>query len=113
VNSAVTSIELMLRRPFGVSSAFPHGRVQPYMTIAPALLFNDDNPGITVGVKAGAGLAWQVHKHIALLAEYRFTHFRFKTTNATVRVEGTVIQHPDIETDLDTHFLLAGISIRL
>ena len=111
-DTAVIAPEIMLRRPLLVSPAFPNGRLQPYITLAPALLFTDYDPNITVGIKAGAGLAWQFHRHFALVVEYRFTYFEFDTHNATLLVEGAVIEQPDIEADLTTHFVVAGVSFR-
>ena len=111
-DTAVIAPDIMLRRPLLISPAFPHGRLQPYITFAPALLFTDYDPNITVGVKAGAGLAWQFHRHFALVAEYRFTYFEFETDNANLLVENVVIKQPDIEADLKTHFVVAGVSFR-
>lgn len=111
-DTAVVAPDVMLRLPLLVSPAFPHGRIQPYLTIAPALLFTDDDPVTSVGVKAGAGLAWQFHEHFGLMAEYRFTYFEFDTNNANLLVEGVTIRQPKIEADLTTHFIVAGISFR-
>jgi opacity protein-like surface antigen len=108
----VIAPEIMLRRPLLTSPAFPNGRLQPYMTVAPALLLTDYDPNITVGIKAGAGLAWQFYRHVALVAEYRFTYFEFDTNNATLLVEDVMIEQPDIEADLQTHFIVAGVSFR-
>jgi opacity protein-like surface antigen len=111
-DTAVIAPEIMLRRPLLISPAFPNGRLQPYITFAPALLFTDYDPNISVGIKVGAGLAWQLHRHFALVAEYRFTYFEFDTDSATLLVEGVVIEQPDIEADLKTHFIVAGVSFR-
>ncbi|MDH3601536.1 MAG: porin family protein, partial [Candidatus Tectomicrobia bacterium] len=111
-DTAVIAPEIMLRRPLLISPAFPNGRLQPYITFAPAFLFTDYDPNISVGVKVGAGLAWQFHRHFALVAEYRFTYFDFETNSANLLVEGVVIEQPDIEADLKTHFVVAGVSFR-
>jgi hypothetical protein len=47
----------MLRRPIWTSVDFPHGRLQPYLTADPALLFTEADPEATLGVKVGGGLA--------------------------------------------------------
>ena len=75
-------------------------------------MFTDYDPNITVGIKTGAGLAWQFHRYVALMVEYRFTYFEFETDSANLLVEGVVIQSPDIEADLHTHFVVAGVSFR-
>lgn len=110
--SAVLAPELMIRYALLVDDRFPRGQVQPYMTIGPAILFTDEGPTVTVGVKAGAGLSWQFWRHLALLVEYRFTHFDFETTEANLVVENVVIRNPEIKTALDTHFVVAGLSLR-
>ena len=111
-NSAVIAPEFMIRRAFLPSAAFPNGRLQPYLTLSPALLGTGDGPNFSVGFKASGGLAWSLTKHIAVLAEYRFTYFEFDTDDATLLVEGVVITRPEIKTDLTTHFVVAGLSFR-
>ncbi len=111
-DTAVVAPELLLLRPFLTTSAFPHGRLQPYLTIAPALLISDTDPEITVGIKIGAGLQWWFHKHLALLAEYRFTHFALTINDSNLLVENVIIRRPDIEVDLLTRFIVAGLSLR-
>ncbi len=110
--SVVVAPELMLRQSLLSSPAFPHGRLQPYVTIAPGLLLTDAKPRVSVGIKAGAGLVWQVHRFVGLMAEYRLTHFQFRTDDANLVVEGVTIKGPKIEADLTTHFIVAGISLR-
>jgi opacity protein-like surface antigen len=111
--TAVASFEIMLRRPLLTTSQFPQGRLQPQLTVAPALLFTDTDFSATVGVKVGAGLAWQFHPHIALFVEYRFTHFQLDVRDSALLVEGLIIRNPDVEIDLNTHHIIAGISRRL
>lgn len=111
--TAVVSFEFMLRRPLLTSSQFPQGRLQPQLTVAPALLFTDTDFAITLGVKVGAGLAWQFHPHIALFVEYRFTYFQLDVRDTALLVEGVVIRNPDVEIDLFTHHVIAGLSFRL
>src|SRR5207253_1278879 len=58
------------------------------------------------GVQAAAGLVWQFYPHVALFAEYRYTHFSpeftFRTPPGSTR----------LRFDLDTRYPLAGISVR-
>lgn len=116
--TAITSSpSVMLRWPTLVSTDFPKGRVQPYFTLGPALLFTDTAPEVSLGVKVGTGLAWQLHRHFALFIEYRFTHFspEVETGSVTLIDRSGVrvrIRNPKIETDLNTHYVIAGISFR-
>lgn len=60
----------------------------------------------SVGVKVGAGLAWQVHANVAVFAEYRLTHF-------SPRLRGSDRGAAErIDTDINTHHLLGGLSFR-
>jgi opacity protein-like surface antigen len=54
------------------------------------------------GIKAGLGAAFSIHKNVALFGEYRFTHF-----SPDVEVSGV-----KVETNLNTHHLIGGISFR-
>ncbi|MEW6296295.1 MAG: hypothetical protein AB1671_00955 [Thermodesulfobacteriota bacterium] len=116
--TAITSSpSVMLRWPVLVNADFPKGRLQPYFTTGPSLLFTDTDPDVSLGVKVGAGLAWQFHRHFALFTEYRFTHFSPEVEKGSltlidqsgVRVK---IRDPKVETDLNTHYVIAGISFR-
>lgn len=110
--TVVMSFEFMLRRPLFPTAAFPHGRLQPQLTVAPALMFTNDDFDLTLGVKVGGGLTWQFHKHVALFVEYRFTHFKLDVDDTSLLVEGVVIHDPDVELDLNTHHVVAGLSLR-
>lgn len=116
--TAITSSpSVMLRWPTLVSTDFPKGRLQPYLTVGPSLLFTDTDPEVSLGVKVGTGLAWQLHRRLALFVEYRFTHFspEVETGSVTLIDQSGVrvkIRDPKIETDLNTHYVIAGISFR-
>jgi len=113
------AFDLMLRWPLPTGSGFPKGRLQPYLTVGPTLFIVDvddttnfgppsrqSDTDTEVGVKVGAGLAWQVHRNVALFGEYRFTH-----VNAKVKFRdpgGT----ETAEADLDTHHVIFGVSFR-
>lgn len=112
------SFDLMLRWPLLTSKEFPAGQLQPYFTVGPTIFIarakdtenfdppNQSDTDTSLGVKVGAGLAWQFHKNIALFGEYRFTHFSPKFE---FRDNGDKIIE---KTDLNTHSLFAGISFR-
>jgi hypothetical protein len=75
------SFDLKLRWP-SVADPAPPSAIQPYMTVGPALLVPEttaslvgpvsDRP-MALGLRAGAGLSWQVDPHATLFGEYRFT----------------------------------------
>ncbi len=120
------SFDLMLRWPLMVSREFPKGQLQPYFAIGPAIFIADaedsfilasnfDPPGqsetdASVGVKLSLGAAWLFLKNVAVIGEYRFTHFspefEFRDDVGGVPVPVTV------ETDVDTHSFLVGASYR-
>jgi len=123
VDLAVTGIsfDVLLRLPLLTSKEFPKGQLQPYLTVGPTIFISSidiNESGFTpskhsdtdtsVGVKAGAGLAWQFHRNVALFTEYRFTHFAPEFTMQEVNLGKT-----RIKTDLNTHRVIFGISFRL
>jgi hypothetical protein len=81
-----TSIALDLRLSWpGADRADGWGVLQPYLALGPALLVADSpeatNPigsrvdtTVAVGVRAGAGLTWQLDRHATLFGEYRMQH---------------------------------------
>ena len=109
-----------LRLPLLVSSEHPKGRLQPYATAGPALFGtrakNTTNAELSTvtatdsstGIKLGAGLSWQLAKQVAAFGEYRFTHFRaepvFNSALSSLRVP--------LQTDLNTHHLIGGVSFQ-
>jgi hypothetical protein len=111
---------IRLRWPFLPNPEFPKGQLQPYVTVGPALFLtrakNTTNSELStqtatdtsLGVKAGAGLSWQLLKCVAVFGEYRFAHFRaepvFNSASSSLRVP--------LQTDLNTHHLLGGVSFR-
>ena len=111
--------DAMLRFPLLKSPQFPHGQLQPYITVGPAIFVahaedrrnfepsNQDDTDASVGVKVGAGVAWQFTKTIAMFGEYRYTHFSPEFTfRDDVRGSAT------LSTDVNTHYLLVGASFR-
>jgi hypothetical protein len=95
---AVSSLELMLRRPLLTSSAFPNGRLRPPISAGPALLVTDVKPEVALGVKVGGDLAWQFNDRISLFGEYRFTHFSADTETGGVNAAG--VETGDLEVEL-------------
>jgi opacity protein-like surface antigen len=110
--AAVAAVDVMVRHPVLTSPEFPHGRLQPYLTAGPAFLLTDVDPEFTLGVKVGAGLGWQLHRHVALFGEYRFTHFSPEIETGGVVVGPVETGDLEIETDVNTHHVLAGLSFR-
>jgi opacity protein-like surface antigen len=121
IDLSVTAIsfDLMLRWPLLKSQQFPKGQLQPYFTVGPAIFIataddtinfgppnHQSDTDTSVGVKVGLGLAWQFHKNLALLGEYRFTHFSPEFEFERLGVRRTV------DTTINSHDLLVGISYR-
>ena len=109
----------MLRYPLMKSAKFPNGQLQPYITVGPAIFVahaedsqnfepsNQTDSDTSVGVKVGAGVAWQFTKTIAMFGEYRFTHFSPEFT-----FRDDVLGSANLRTDVNTHYLLVGVSLR-
>ena len=112
VDFRVTAVapNLMLRWPMLVSTNFPHGQFQPYLTVGPALYIVDlegfhpsrFDPKTSIGGQGGGGVAWEFTKNVGVFSEYRYTHVR------------PALESGDIvfKTHLSTHHLLGGISLR-
>jgi opacity protein-like surface antigen len=107
-------IDAMLRFPLLKSSKFPHGQLQPYITVGPTVFVahaedhhnfapgNQTNNDTALGVKVAGGVAWNFTPGIAMFGEYRYTHFSPEWT----------INSTDISTDINTHYVLVGVSFR-
>jgi opacity protein-like surface antigen len=116
------SFELKARIPLLKGGAYPGGRLQPYVLAGPAIFFakltDTNNFGVTdqsnsdteVGVKAGAGVAYQIIPQIAVFSEYRFTHFSptWSFTNASTSPSTSF----NLSTTLNTHQIVVGLSFR-
>jgi opacity protein-like surface antigen len=102
--AVVIAGDLLLRWRFLQTPDVPNGLLQPYLALGPALLVTDpDDYGTTLGLKVGGGLASQLHRRLALFAEYRFTRFTPDDIEANRLRYGA---------DVDTHHVLGGISLR-
>jgi opacity protein-like surface antigen len=111
--------DAMLRYPLMKSSQFPNGRLQPYVTVGPAIFVahaqdsqnfepsNQSDSDTSVGVKVGAGVAWQFTKTVAMFGEYRYTHFSPEFT-----FRDDVLGSANLSTAINTHYLLMGVSFR-
>jgi opacity protein-like surface antigen len=107
------AIDLLVRFPLLKSANFPKGQLQPYITVGPAIFVahaEDDhnfqpprqsNNDTTLGVKVGAGVMWYFTPVVAMFGEYRWTHFHPDFTLAGVT---------DLTTDINTHYVLVGVS---
>lgn len=123
IDFSITAIAfdiVRLRLPLQVSPEFPKGRLQPYVAAGPALFRtrakNTTNTELSTqpatdsswGVKVGAGLSWELVKNVAIFGEYRFTHVRVEpvlnSALSSLRVP--------LQTDLNTHHLVGGVSFR-
>jgi opacity protein-like surface antigen len=110
---------LRLRLPLVTSEEYPHGRLQPYVTAGPAVFLtrikdtdnfspnNQSDTDTSLGVKAGAGVSFQLTQLIALFGEYRFTHF---SAQANFTDTTPPPSQETLKTTFDTHQLVAGIS---
>lgn len=107
---------LRLRLPLLQGDDYPQGRLQPYGTAGPALFWtrikdttnlappaDQSNTDMSVGLKVGAGLSYQVTPLLGLFGEYRFTHFQ-----AQHEFAGPVA----LRETFNTHHLIAGLSFR-
>ena len=94
----------------------PHGRLQPYAAVGPALFISTldgrigaqrfSDTSLDVGLDARVGLTWQFDRHIGLFTEYRFTYLEPGWEDVIQGVRNRV------ETTLRTHHALVGITLR-
>ncbi len=115
----VIGFDAMLRYPLLKSPQLPNGQLQPYLRVGPAIFVahaedsrnfepsNQSDTDTSVGVKLGAGVAWLFTKNIAIFGEYRYTHFSPEFT-----FRDDVLGSAKLSTDVNTHYLLVGVSFR-
>jgi opacity protein-like surface antigen len=104
--SAGFSPQLMLRWPLFTSNEMPKGRLQPYVGFGPAwaVSIDRDELALVIGGLVRGGIAFNLFRHLALFAEYRYSWFpNFELTDS----HGLHFQ-----TDVNTHNVVGGISIR-
>ena len=111
---------LRLRVPLLRDEEFAHGRLQPFVSVGPALFItyagqnNFVQPGgqhatnVAVGPKVDAGLQFMLTKTVGLFAQYRFTHFTsslgYQDTTSSPATEKT------FNTTYDSHAMMGGLS---
>jgi hypothetical protein len=107
------SILLMLRWPLLISDDYPHGKIQPYLGGGPSIIYYD----MSVDFRPWdfrAGLLWQFHSNFGIFGEYRYTHYEINYKDET---EEWILGYEPrtrlkVDTTLDTHHFLTGISFR-
>lgn len=116
------SLLLMLRLPLLATEEIPRGRLQPYVALGPSVFlaesFVDFRPqlsgratdsSIDIGFDARSGVAWQFHRRLAVFGEYRFTHLSISGKDAESFLGG---DRTGVDTTLNVHHVLVGVSIR-
>jgi opacity protein-like surface antigen len=118
------SFLLMARMPLMVSSEFSQGRFQPYIAVGPSLMIYDFEVDLTnaggrkidgssgdFGFDLRGGLLWQITEKVAVFTEYRYTHVKvdFDADDSFLMANPYEME---VETDLNTHHALAGMSFR-
>ena len=121
------SLLFMLRWPLLTSEHYPHGEIQPYLAGGPSIIYYDMNvdfrPEVSEkisdwsfddGWDFRAGLLWQFHQNFGIFGEYRYTHYKItykdKTEEWILGFEPRT--RVKVETTLETHHFLTGISFR-
>ena len=114
----VIGFDALLRAPLLKSAEFPHGQLQPYFRVGPAIFVADANDSsnfapanqsdsdTSIGVKLGVGVAWLFTKNIGVFTEYRYTHF---SPEFTFQNGGAIA---NVSTSVNSHYLLAGATFR-
>ena len=118
----VVSADLMLRLPLFKTAEEPHGVLQPYLTFGAPLFITTvtprtsvqfrnqhDDTNLTIGAKAGAGVAVRIFSNLDLFSEYRFTH---TSVSADLQDAGPAARSATFDTTLNTHSFLVGVSAR-
>ena len=95
-------------------------RLEPFVALGPALLVADSvgpdvppladlrspsDSGFSLGVRGGAGLAWQIGKSTSIFGEYSIMR---AASDKVLRAGG----RPGSDTDLTAHDFLYGLSVR-
>ena len=119
------SVLLMLRLPLFVRDEFPGGKLQPYFGIGPTAYFFDievqfqpiisrtiSRHEVELGWQCQTGLLWQFHKEYGIFVEYRYTTSRIHEEWTEDAGWFSYGHTEEVETTLDTHHFLMGISFR-
>lgn len=104
---------VMVRVPLLEEDDFPDGRVQPYAALGPSLVVSNlqipavfDETTADLGVDARLGVTGMLTERVGFFFEWRYLHFEPNYEN---RISGAPVR---FGTEIGTHFLQAGISLR-
>ena len=67
----------------------------------------DGDTDLSFGYKGGAGLAVYIFRNLMVFGEYRYTH-----AHVSADLRDALTRNASIDTDLNTHSFLVGISAR-
>jgi opacity protein-like surface antigen len=120
IDAHALSLDLMLRLPLFKTTEEPHGMLQPYIGLGVPLFITtvtprttrqfrnqDDETQVSVGYKGAAGLSYRIVSNLHLFGEYRYTH-----TSIDLDLHSAVVRNASVDTKLDTHTFLMGLSAR-
>jgi opacity protein-like surface antigen len=120
IDARAVSLDLMLRLPLLKTAQEPRGLLQPYLALGAPMFITtvtprstrqfrnqDDETQISVGYKGAAGVSYKIVSNLHLFGEYRFTH-----TSLDLDLHNAVVRNASVDTVLNTHSLLLGLSAR-
>ena len=120
IDARAISLDLMLRLPLFKTTAEPNGMLQPYIGLGVPMFITtvtprstrqfrnqDDETQISVGYKGAAGVSYRIVSNLHVFGEYRYTH-----TNIDLDLHDAVVRNASVDTKLDTHTFLLGLSAR-
>jgi opacity protein-like surface antigen len=121
IDAMALSLDLMLRLPLIKTAEEPHGILQPYVSAGVPLFLttvtprtsskftnHDDASEFSFGYKVAAGVSVRVYKNLRLFGEYRFTHTDVDEDDLRSSIAGRA----SLDTELNTHAALVGLSVR-
>jgi opacity protein-like surface antigen len=120
VSTHALSADLMLRLSLFKTAEEPNGILQPYIaagvpvfitTVTPRTTRqfrnHDDDTSVSLGYKGAAGVAVRIFSNLSLFGEYRYTH-----TNVSADLTDALTRNATLDTELNTHSFLLGLSAR-
>ena len=120
IDARAISVDLMLRLPLFKTTAEPNGMLQPYLSLGVPMFITtvtprstrqfrnqDDETQVSVGYKGAAGVSYRIVSNLHLFGEYRFTH-----TSIDLDLHNAVVREASVDTKLNTHSFLLGLSAR-
>lgn len=98
----VVGLNLLYRIP-GIlrTPRIPQGRLQPYVGVGPSIAIVTEDTDLKVGVQALAGVRLFLFRALALFAEYKFLHNELNFQ----------LDDVEVETELNIHLLVGGVSL--